>query len=216
MIVPADIRVVVVDDHAMVSESLVRMLNAQADMAVTGVASTGAAARAAVESQQPDVVVLDQDLPDSKGTDVAGWLRDCYPQVNVVLLTGWPDDTVLAAAIDAGCAGYVRKTSAFAELVGAVRKVHAGEASFPTDVLIHAVSRMRGSGNKCEHELSEREGEILALLSEGCTNRVVAESLHLSVNTIRNHVQVILRKLDAHSKLEAVMIAQRKGILPRR
>lgn len=199
----------------MVSESLVRMLSAQPDIAVTGVASTGAAAREAVETEQPDVVVLDQDLPDTTGTEVASWLRECYPDVNVVLLTGWPDDSVLAAAIEAGCAGYVQKTSAFAELVGAVRKVHAGEAVFPTDVLVHALSRMRGSGGKLGKELSEREMEILTLLSKGCTNRVVAESLHLSVNTIRNHVQLILRKLEAHSKLEAVMIAQRKGLLRR-
>ncbi|HVE46642.1 MAG TPA: response regulator transcription factor [Acidimicrobiales bacterium] len=211
-----EIHVLVVEDHAMVSESLVRMLNAQPDIAVTGVASTGAAARQSVETQQPDVVVLDQDLPDSTGTAVAGWLRDCYPHVNVVLLTGWADDSVLAAAIEAGCAGYVRKTSAFAELVGAVRQVHAGEAAFPADVLIHALSRMGGSGSKLGKELSDREMEILRLLSEGCTNRVVAESLHLSVNTIRNHVQLILRKLEAHSKLEAVMTAQRKGILRRR
>lgn len=200
----------------MVSESLVCMLTAQPDMAITGVAATAAAAREEVTAHEPDVVVLDQNLPDGTGVEVAFWLAECHPQVKVLLLSGWPDESVLSAAVEAGCAGYVQKASAFSDLVAAVRAVDAGEIVFPPDLLMQAVARLRRSGGKGAGELSERELEILRLVADGHTNRVIAERLHLSVNTIRNHVQVILSKLGGHSKLDAVMIAQRKGLLRRR
>lgn len=204
------IRVLVVDDHRMVLQSLVRLLGEQDDISVVGTAGTAAEALTAARRERPDVVIMDYVLPDANGVEATGLIRSELPDTRVVLLTGDPGDAVLLAAVDADCAGYVEKTNAFEELAVAVRAVHAGQAVLPAARLLPKLRRRSAAPST---ELSQRELDVLRLLAEGKSNKEIAQALGLALNTIRNHVQSCLMKLGAHSKLEAVALATRRSLL---
>ncbi|HZJ04925.1 MAG TPA: response regulator transcription factor, partial [Nocardioidaceae bacterium] len=131
----------------------------------------------------------------------------------IVMLTGDADDQVLLSAIEAGCSGFFTKDRASNEVADAVRGAAAGEALISSEQLIRLLPRLNRSYQPPGADLTERELEVLNLLANGTTNKVIAAELFLSVNTIRNHVQSILTKLDAHSKLEAVATAVRQGVI---
>ena len=121
---------------------------------------------------------------------------------------------MVTEAIDAGGAGLVRKSDGIDELVGAVHAAHAGSAVFPSDLLGRALDRLGRGERPAPCGLTPREVEVLALLAEGLATRAMAERLGVTVHTVRNHVQTVIQKLDAHSKLEAVAAARRHGMLP--
>lgn len=206
------IRVVVLDDHEVVAESLTRLLEGQADITVVGRAGTAADGLAAIEAERPDVVVLDHRLPDTTGIDLSRRLLAADPAARILLLTGAGDDDVLAAAVQAGCAGYLEKTCASRELVAAIRAVARGELAFPANALARVVPRLRGHP-PVGVELTPREREVLALLADGLGNQQIAQRLTVSVNTVRSHVHAVLAKLGAHTKLEAVAVARRRHLL---
>ena len=129
------------------------------------------------------------------------------------MLTGFPDDGVIIAAIEAGCSGYITKNGDVAELVAAVRAAAMGEALIPPFLLVRLLPTLRREPRRMAYGLSDRELDVLRLLAQGMVNAAIAEHLVLSVNTVRKHVQSILLKLDAHSKLEALAIAARQGIV---
>jgi DNA-binding NarL/FixJ family response regulator len=166
-----------------------------------------------VVRHRPRVVLLDQQLPGKQGVDVAREIRADHPETMVVILTGVADDRVLLTAIDAGCTGFLTKEHAAGEVVSAVRAAAAGEVLIPPALLARLLPQMNRAHRGIGADLSPRELEVLELLALGTTNRVLADQLHLSVNTVRNHVQQILVKLGAHSKLEAVAIAVREGVV---
>ena len=204
---PEVIRVLVVDDHSMVAESFRRVLDDAPDVEVVGVVGTVEAAVACVADVVPDVVLMDYVLPDGNGVTATRRIREYLPAVKVILLTGSGAGSALPGALAAGCAGYVEKTTALEHLVPTVRAVVAG------DVVIHATELTRLVSPGSRAELTSRERGVLAFLDEGLTNREIAERLSLSVHTVRTHVQTILAKLGAHSKLEAVAAARRQGLL---
>jgi DNA-binding NarL/FixJ family response regulator len=133
--------------------------------------------------------------------------------VNVVVLTAAAEDSMLVTATEAGCAGFILKTSPLDELVNAVRAAAAGEMIVSSELLSRLLNRLQHHRSRPTDELTAREREILQLISEGLTNSVIASRLFISVNTVRNHVQSVLAKLNAHSKLEALSIAIRDGII---
>jgi len=135
------------------------------------------------------------------------------PKIMVVMLAGSAEDRVLLASIDAGCSGFLTKDRAAAEVVDAVRLVARGEAFISPPLLARLLPKLDRTHRALGADLSKREREILASLARGWTNQVIASELHLSVNTVRNYVQSMLSKLGAHSKLEAVSIALREGII---
>lgn len=206
------IKVLIVDDHAMVVEMLERVVASEPDMEVVGVARSGNEALRAM-STHPDVVVLDYQLPDTDGASTAKALREIRPETKVVMLTGSTDDHVLVESIEAGCSGYVTKTNAVEELVHAVRAAHAGEAVISPAMLARLLPRLRPEASRSPADLTKREREVLELLAEGLSNAAIAERLYVSLNTVRNHVQNILTKLQVHSKLEAVSTAVRRGLI---
>ena len=181
------IRVVIIDDHRMFAESLGRLLSDQSDIEVVATVGDGDAGLEAVRRHQPRVVLLDNVLPGRTGVEGAADIREALPDTMVVMLTGAVDDRVLLGAIDVGCSGVLTKDHAAAQL----NRAHRGLGS----------------------DLSNRELEVLDLLATGAANKEIATSLSLSVNTVRNHVQQVLVKLGAHSKLEAVATAVREGII---
>jgi two-component system, NarL family, response regulator DevR len=208
------LRIAVVDDHEMFAESIARVLATQPDLEVVGVARTSAEGAALVEATRPDVAVLDYQLPDADGAEAAARLRAVSPETRVLILTGLADERLLTAAIDAGCAGFLTKDRAVDELVRAVRLVHAGDAYVPPGMLANLLPRLGRNYRGVGTDLTPREREVLELLALGLSNQAIAERLVLSVHTVRHHVQNVLAKLGAHSKLEAVATA-REGILKR-
>jgi two-component system, NarL family, response regulator DevR len=208
------ITVMLVDDHQMFVESLASLLFRVPGLRVVAAATNGAEARAAVRARQPDVVLMDYELPDGRGTDLAAEIVAENPSTRVVMLTATDDGNVVAAAIAAGCSGYVTKDRAAEDVVTAVRLAHAGELVMPPPSLSQLRSQVGPDGSGGEEErISKRELEVLQLMAEGLTTAAMAARLFLSSHTVRNHVQHILAKLGAHSKLEAVSIAVRSGLL---
>lgn len=211
--VPRRTRLLIVDDHDMFADSLRLALSAEADLDVVGTAATLAQARNMVSTTAPDVVLLDHRLPDGLGVDSIADLKLLRPQANIVVLTAAAEDSMLVAATEAGCAGFILKTSPLDELVAAVRTAAAGEIMVSSDLLGRLLNRLHHQYDRPASDLTAREREILQLIAEGLTNGAIATRLFISVNTVRNHVQSILAKLDAHSKLEALSVAIREGLI---
>jgi DNA-binding NarL/FixJ family response regulator len=208
---PARVRVLVVDDHEMVAESFRRVLAAEDDIEVIATASTAAGALEAALTHAPDVVLMDYLLPDGDGVAATARIREQLPDVKVVLLTGSDVDQALPGALEAGCVGYLEKTSALDKLAPAVRAAASGEVVISAPDLGRLVAKP-GSEPRVA-TLTRREREVLALVAEGLSNQAIAERLTLSVHTVRSHVQSVLEKLPAHSKLEAVAVARRRHLL---
>jgi DNA-binding NarL/FixJ family response regulator len=205
--------VLIVDDHRMFAESLSRLLSDEDRISVLGVATTGEEALEITQREQPDVVLMDYQLPDRDGVAVTEEIKRRHPGVMVVMLTGLGDDRLLLAAIEAGCSGFLTKDRAAAEVAEAVRSAAAGEALISPTLLARLLPKLNRTHRSIGADLTEREREILALLARGWSNKQIAADLYLSLNTIRNHIQSVLKKLDSHSKLEAVSTAVREGII---
>jgi DNA-binding NarL/FixJ family response regulator len=203
------ITILLVDDHDLVVEGFRRLLAEQPDFAVVGAAGTGAAAIAMVKANRPEVVLIDYTLPDANGAAVTASLLEIDPTIKVIMLTGSEDPRALQAALRAGCVGYLEKTSASGRLVTAIRAAVAGD----TFLAAADLERLREQRGSVADQLSERELEVLELIAAGLSTRVIADQLFITVNTVRTHTQVILQKLGAHSKLEAVTMARRAGLV---
>lgn len=210
------IRILLVEDHAMVAQSLLHLLQLERDFVVVGVVTTGEAALSAVRQLDPDVVLMDYSLPDLDGASATGRILREDRSKKVVMLTGAGSDEVLMAAIEAGCSGYVEKSSDFTELTNAVRLAASGEIVMTPTQLARILPRLASRGKvQTGIGLTRRELEVLELVSVGLSNKAVAARLELKVNTVRNHVQALLSKLEAHSRLEAVAKAGKLGLLNR-
>jgi DNA-binding NarL/FixJ family response regulator len=207
------ITVVIVDDHLLVAEGVAAALGATADITVLGLADSCATGIAAVERHRPDVLLLDQRLPDGVGTDILKTVLRISPTMKVLLVTASDTDEVLARAIEAGAAGVIAKGKRAASLVQAVRAAARDEAVITPEVLRRLMPRMSKRGRRLGDDLTSREREVLQLLSAGKSTRDLAGELFVSPATARNHVQSIMNKLGAHSRLEAVAIASRENIM---
>ena len=206
-------RVVIIDDHVVFAESLSRLLASESDLVVVGVASTAADGIAIVTQTRPDVVLIDYQMPDQNGVLATRQIKSTDARIKVVMLTGSADDSVLVAAIEAGCSGFITKDQAASSVTDAVRAAAAGEAVISPAMLVRLLPRLNGTHVGIGADLTEREREVLSLVARGLANKEIAAELFLSVNTIRNYVQSILDKLGAHSKLEAVATAVREGLV---
>jgi DNA-binding NarL/FixJ family response regulator len=210
---PEPIRLVLVDDHQMLADSLSHALGRQPDIEVVGVAGSIKEGVRIVDARQPDVVLLDQQLPDGDGVSATRLIEQVSPQSKVIMLTGEGSEALVASAMGAGCRGFVVKSQPLPELLEAVRVVFAGGASVPPRLLIGAISQLRFPHRRPGDDLSARERQILRLVAEGLGNQAIADQLYLSLHTVRNHVKSVLAKLDVHSRLGAVALANREGLL---
>lgn len=206
------IDVLIVEDHTVLSDALVSALESHGFHAVR-TAGTIAEALNSAGTRCPDVVLMDFRLPDGEGTKAAAEIRASCPDSKVVMLTAEAHESVVLAAIEAGCSGYLLKSAQLEEVIDAVRAAHAGEALISPAMLARVLPQLRGEKGGVGERLSRRETEILGLLAEGRSNQSIADDLVLSPHTVRNHVQRIIQKLGAHSKLEAVAIGARTGLL---
>jgi DNA-binding NarL/FixJ family response regulator len=204
----APTRVLVVDDHTMFTDLLALQLGACDDIDVVGTVALAETSIDAAERLGVDVVVLDYRLPDRDGITLAHEFAAALPSVRLVMLTGYHDPHLLRAAIAAGCSAFLTKDREPEELVEAVRTAARGDTTLTPDDL-----RILAEASPPPAHLTQREDDILRLLADGASTRTMADRLHLSVNTVRNHTQRLLTKLGVHSRLDAVATARRLGLL---
>ena len=210
----ATIRVLVLDHHAMFADGVARILSDEANVAVVGTAVTLQHAVELAAQHRPSVVVADH-LPGIHGSVLVRTLMEASPESRIIVLTASTDARTLTDSVAAGCRGYITKDRRSTELVHAVRTVHAGEVFVTQRMLAGLLPKLNRPTAHVGHDLTDRETRVLQLMTEGLSNREIAGQLHLSVHTIRNHVQSVLSKLHAHSRLEAVIVANREGLLGR-
>ena len=208
-------RVVIVDDHEVLAASLAQVLDHEPDLDVIGSAGTLEKARVLLATESPDVVLLDHRLPDGDGVEAIPDLLALCPGASIVVLTATTADHVLVAAIEGGASGFISKTRGLDEVTSAVRAAAAGESVISPEMLARLLPRLHRREAEPRDKLTEREREVLQLLAEGLSNAAIAERLFVSVHTVRNHVANLSTKLGAHSKLEALSIAVREGLLTR-
>jgi DNA-binding NarL/FixJ family response regulator len=208
------LRILIVEDHSMVAEGLALALERHGDLSVVGIATTAAEAVRLADREHPRVVLMDYYLPDGSGAEAAADIRRRMPDVAVVMLSGDPGEEVLLSAVEAGASGYVLKTQPTGELIDVVRRVAGGDVMIPAGALAELVRRQgQRSRREAERErmlraLTPREREILLLMTRGLDNRAIARQMVVGYTTVRGHVQSILGKLGAHSRLEAVARAR--------
>jgi putative two-component system response regulator len=207
------IRVVVVEDQDLFAEAIVRLLNTAEGISVVGRAGSVAEATNVARETGPDVVLLDWQLPDGNGGAAARAIRNELPETKAIILSGWPDEDLLAAAIDAGCSAVLNKNRAFGDLLHTIREVQKGDVTLPLSSLPSVLARIRTPAGQAGTDLTARELEVLSLLAEGLSTEAISERLVISVHTVRNHIQRIIMKLGVHSKLEAVAMALRQGVI---
>ncbi len=213
------IQVLIVEDHRMVAEGLAVLLNAEPDIRVQATAASMAEAIRLAEGGRPDVILMDFRLPDGSGADAAVAIRKQRPRIPVLFLSGEDSEQTLLAAVQAGGCGFLPKSRAASEVAAAVRRAADGEMLIPADRLATLLARVQERARQEAErvrllgELTPREKEILGLMAQGLDNRAIADHLVISFTTVRGHVQNILEKLDAHSKLEAVALAARHGLV---
>ncbi len=216
---PEPTRVLIVEDHPIVADGLRLALSRDDDLRVVGTASTLADARRLAAEILPSVVVLDYHLPDGTGAEAASAIRAVAPDAAFIILTADTSDDTMLSSIEAGVSGYVVKSEAAADIVEAVRRVAAGEMLIPPTILAGLLARQRRRAERAvrrrelKERLTARENEILQLLARGVENRAIADRLGISIATVRVHVQKVIEKLGAHSRLEAVVRANDHGLI---
>lgn len=203
----ASIRVLVVDDHPMLREGIVAVIDRQPDMRVVGEASDGAEAVARFSELHPDVTLMDLQMPGHSGFEAIEGIRGRSPGAPILVLTTYPGDSQALRALKAGANGYLLKSCIRKELTDAIRAVHAGRrpisAEIAQEIAQHAL----------DERLTEREISILRLVAEGHPNKQVAWRLQVSTDTVKAHLKNIFAKLDVSDRTQAVIIAARRGYI---
>ncbi len=210
------IRVLVVDDHAIVRQGVTMVLETDAELEVVAEAASGEEAIEAVRELQPDVVVMDVGMPGLSGFEATRRIRESHPGVNVLALTVHDDEAYVFQMLQAGAVGYVLKRAGAQDVIRAVKAAHRGEALLhPTvaNLLIRDYLARAERGEAAVDEISDREREILKLIAEGKTSKEIAQMLYLSVKTVQAHRANLMRKLGLHDRVELVKYAIRKGII---
>jgi NarL family two-component system response regulator LiaR len=207
------IRVIIVDDHAMLRRGLRFFLTSFDDLELVGEASSGKEAIRICGQLAPDVVLMDMVMGDMDGAEATQVIRDHDPSIQVLALTSFQEKDLIEGALQAGAIGYLLKNVSAQDLAHAIREAHAGRSTLApeaTDVLVRAA---RQKAIRPDYGLTDREEEVLSLLAEGLTNAEVAERLVISVSTAKFHVRSILSKLDVRTRNEAVALAWKQKLV---
>jgi DNA-binding NarL/FixJ family response regulator len=212
-------RIVVVDDHVVLRDGIVSILDAQSDFEVVGVAGTVGEALKAVRSARPDLVLMDYGLPDGNGLEATKEILALYPETKIVLLTVHEEDDLLFGAIRNGASGYLLKNTSAADLLAKLRGLSQGDVAIsPTQVsrILSEFAKTAPPASAAQEEplpLTNRELEVLGLIIKGRSNQQIATQLHISVHTVKNHVHNILDKLNVDNRHEASDLAIRKRLV---
>jgi NarL family two-component system response regulator LiaR len=209
------IRVLVVDDHAMLRRGLRFFLKGFSDLELVGEASSANEAIRLCAELQPDVVLMDMVMPGTNGAEATQAIRNQYPNVQVIALTSFQEQDLIEQALQAGAIGYLLKNVSADELAKAIREAHAGHPILAPEATEALIKATRQRSSQAEYGLTPREQEVLALLVEGLSNAEIAERLVVSLATAKFHVRGILTKLGVDSRMEAVALAYQQNLIPR-
>ena len=201
------IRILIVDDHPVVVAGLASMLGTQEGMEVAGSATSGEEALELLSTTPADLLLLDLRMPGMSGIDTLHALRRTKVNVRTIILTSFETDEDIYRAIQAGAQGYLLKDSRQAEMLEAIRAVYSGKRYFPRDIAARLAERMMRTN------LTARELEVLQMLARGLTNKEIGSALQISGNTVRNHVNSIIEKLEVSDRTEAATTAISRGII---
>jgi len=201
------IRVLMVDDHPLMREGVAAVLEGQEDMTVAGEASNGSEALESYRALKPDVTLMDLQMPGMNGIDAIRAIRREFPEARIIVLTTYDGDILASRALKAGAAGYLLKSMLRRDLVDTIRIVHSGKRRIPPEI----------AQSLAEHQaddlLTEREIDVLQLVAAGRSNKIVADELSISEETVKSHMKSIMSKLAANDRTHAVTIAMKRGIL---
>jgi DNA-binding NarL/FixJ family response regulator len=209
------IRLVLVDDHAILRQGLRAVLERADDLIVVGEAASESEAEAVVRATDPDVVLLDLKLStgsEFEGLTLCAKLSSTHPDLGLLVLTTFLDEDLVVRAVHAGARGYVVKDVDTTELVRAIRAISAGESAFDSRSAAAVVRSMSGRG-EVRQQLTDREVEVLRLLAAGLSNNKIGEKLYISATTAKFHVSNIMRKLEVSRRAEAVYTASKRGLI---
>ena len=201
------IRVFSVDDHPLLREGLAAIINSQPGMQLIAQASTGREAILQYRQHRPDVTLMDLRLPDMSGIDTMIAIRSEFADARIVMLTTFEGDVEIRRALAAGAQGYVLKSMPPKELADIVRQVHAGKKRIPPEVAAQLAEHL------ADEALTDRERDVLRLVSAGNRNREIGDLLRISEETVKVHLKHIMEKLGASDRTEAVTIAVRRGFI---
>lgn len=209
------IRVFLADDHAVVRKGLETLIGTQPDMAVLGSAADGDEAVQKAIQLNPDVILLDIQMPRKNGLEAIAEIKAANPAARILVLTSYSEDATIFGAIKSGALGYLLKDSSPGDLIRAIRSVHAGRASLDPEIAMKVIQELNKAPSNLpltDDPLTSREVEVLRLVAQGKTNNSIAEALVVSERTVRTHITNILSKLHLANRTQAALYALRKGL----
>jgi len=205
--VPDRIRILTVDDHALLREGIAALVNAEWDMKLVGEASNGEEAIEQFRLHRPDVTLMDLQMPALNGVEAVIGIRAEFPDARIIVLTTYTGDVQVSRALKAGAQAYILKGHVHRELLETIRAVHAGKKRISPEVAAELADHV------AEDQLSSREIAVLRLIASGNANKMIAGQLLISEETVKSHVTNILSKLGANDRTHAVTIALKRGII---
>ena len=209
------IKILLVDDHAIMRDGIKALLSIYDDIEVVGEASEGREAIEMARELNPDVVVMDISMPGMDGLEVTRRLTKRNPGMKVIILTQHDNREYILSAIKVGAAGYIPKKALGSDLISAIRAVHSGDSFLYPSAAKTLIDDYRKQAEQPDiyESLTEREREILKLIAEGLTSREIANTLYISQKTVQGHRTKIMEKLDLHNRTELIKYAMRKGLV---
>jgi DNA-binding NarL/FixJ family response regulator len=201
------IRILTVDDHPLLRKGIAALVNAEDDLKLVAEASNGKEAVEAFRSHQPDVTLMDLQMPEVDGLEAINAIRRLSPEARIIVLTTYSGDVQVLRALKAGAKAYILKSHMHKELLDAIRAVHAGQKLVPPEIARELAN------HATDDQLSEREVEVLRLISAGNSNKQIADRLSIGEGTVKTHVANLTSKLGANDRTHAVTIGLKRGII---
>ena len=202
-----EIRILTVDDHALLRKGIAALINAEPDMKLVAEASNGQEAIAEFKKHRPDITLMDLQMPEMSGIECIIAIRSDFPNARIIVLTTYPGDVQVLRALKAGARGYLLKGQVNKDLPEVIRAVHSGQKRIPPEIAVELAE------HTAEDDLSSREIEVLRQIAGGNRNRDIGDRLYISEETVKVHVKHIMEKLGATDRTQAMAIAVRRGII---